>query len=1189
MQIKRKAALLLAAVLTASSVFSGLPAAAADSADESAGSDPRGSLMAGEFISVSSVTPSGASVVVNDNGMSGLESYIHLHDTKAANSYKTKIAGKKGAFTFAFSEIVPLGYMYIWNYNANGALDDGMKDVKIQYSLDKENWFDLGGGDYTLARALESENVRYGGNSANNQNDGYRTPINFGGLSVKYVRIIPQSNYGGDGYGLSEVRFFRFKTRPKSGSLISASGRAPKSTSAVNLSNNYGLSDLTSYSAVHSNAPETMWYSEQSADDSFVVLDLDGTYPIRSLYIWNYNDPDNLNSGVKRVRLEYTTKNPYSISGSTINYAGGEWTTLGEYEIPIGTGTDGMPYSLSVEFEEKQAQYIRITPLENYGGDGFGLSAVRAFAGSGWAVEPSRDWSQLFSNEGTFDYQTSGVNKSSVTGWLAADGIYTVNMNGSDRAGSSDSETKTTFLFSDTLVGNFSGFGGTAGQYGKNMYYQGLKNNTLATLIGNTPDPRNMQFYLTTSDSSTSILGDGNWAQELVKIGDRLFCWSFSHIGLSAANFMFNRFDLSGKTLPDFATKPSTSNADILTEYNENGTDYRIEFSGAVMDNTESGGATPDPDGYIYLYGIKSYQAFLLMKSPVVARVKPEDFSDVSAWRYWNGSEWVDDVTQCAVIDGGDGMVSNEFSVSYMESGAFAGKYVMNFTNFTITTSLALATADTPYGTFNNSTDKLYIYDCPQTYKILEKNGDSGIYTYNSKAHPHLSKNGELLISYNVNSYNFDDRTSFEYLHPYFVTLFTIDESASSDSPQRAVTSDGEELAAGAAVTVSVAKQGSSAENAVDSDVSTAWESGVELTSDSSHAVKEETALTLDFGTPKTVNKVVLHWGSQAKKSPDGYKIEYSSDGENWYEADAAYHYGASRANGSVNYSADTVRFDAVSARYLRVNVLKASGLNSPSIREIEVYNSQTVYAPSEAIFTPSPLNVGAHGETDSDYSALESALAKISSASPEESKYTAESWSKFIEALNSANALMASSEEAQQSKIEAAVSALNLAYAALVVKPSASAAPNNTPNTSNTVSTPTTAAAIKNGWVKKGGKTYYYKNGVLKKNAWVKVNGKTYRTNASGAKITGTKWITVKGKKYRLVKSVRQSNKIIKIGKKRYYVAKTGVLKKNVWIKYKKKWYRANKKGVLLQNTVKKIKGKKYRFNKKAVCKNKK
>lgn len=1178
--MKKRFSLFMALMLTLSVPFSGItPAAFAAGENRSLNradikKDPRGTVMAGEFINCASIEPPKAAPLINNKGMSGLDSRIHLHNMNDSSGYKSELSGKKGALTFAFSQTEALGYMYIWNYNVYGELENGMKRVKIQYSFDKKSWHNLGGGEFELAKALQSENDQYGGNAANNLNDGRRTPIDFGGLPAKYVRIIPLDNYGGDSYGLSEVRFFRFKTRPDKGSLISATARAPLADSnPADIANGFGLSDLTSENALHGCLPETMWLSEKPADKSFVVINLDGTYPVDKMCVWNYNEAGKTDCGMKKVKIEYTTRRPYMDSDKGINYANGEWTSLGEYTLPQGTGDSGMPCSLTVDFKNVQAQHIRITPLDNYGGSGYGLSAVRVFAGNGWAVEPSRDWSGLFSCEGSFDYQTSGVNKRDKVGWLAADGIYTLNMNGADRSGSFGPEAKTTFLFSDTLIGNFYNYGGLKGRYGKNMNYQGLKNNTFATLLGDKPDPRSFQFYLNPGDSSSSILGDGNWAQELVRVNDKMYAWSFGHdSNWAATKYMFNTFDINSAGLPDFNTAPIAENSDFLTEFTQDGINYRIEFSGAVMDNTESGGATPNPDGYIYIYGLKSYNnGIILLKFPVVARVKPESFKNLSEWRYYDGNGWVDDIKKCAGIDGGDGMVSSEFSVSYMESGAFAGKYVMTFTNFTMSTMLAVGVSDTPYGPFNNASGKLSIYDCPQALAIKEENGDAGIYTYNAKAHPNLSADGELLISYNLNSRNFDERSSFEFLHPEFVTLFDVKESAAVTA--ETFCSDGENLALSEHAKADSDFNESEAVNAVDGDINTAWVSGAEVDRHNGNSVGPIT-FTLSFDNEITADKLVLGWGEgQGKKSDDGYKAEYSPDGVNWSELPAVYHYGTNKKYGGIISSADILRFDKIKARCFKITIFKSQNLNSPVLREAEVYNTQLKTAPVKEAFIPEPVSADAIGEIDIDYSEILRLLTEIKAENPLKPQYTPESYDTFEQALMSAQKMYDDEAAENQAQADEAAAALKKAYEELEKLP---ASPDKPPVT------------VKNGWVWENSAEYYYKNGVLQKNVWVTTGNKTFRTDKNGAKIKGNKWIKIKANRFRLNKGALLKNRIFKVGKRSYFAKKSGAVSRNAWIKYKKKWYRSDKTGALYRNKTKKIGGKKYKFNKKCVCINK-
>ncbi len=726
----------------------------------------RGTPIVGEFLSCKVTSPSGAGKLVDNSGMSGLRAPNHLHNTNVNNSFSST---SPTPITFRFDSPQPIGYIYIWNYNAGGNQVNGMKDIRVEYSLDGRTWFTVGTGKYTLSKALPGENTQYGGNAANNQASG-RNAIDMMGVPASYVRITPLSNYGGSQYGLSEVRFFRYKTRPGAGQMITSSATAPLAGSVpANLVNGWGMSDLGSAAATHSNDPSTMWYTA-SSDETMIVLDLDGTYPLDRLVFWNYNDPDRLNCGVRQVKIEYTTNEPYRFEDGKLDYQSGTWKQLGKFTLAQGDGSDSLHPSLTIPFDGLHAQHIRITLLSNYGGEGIGLSEVRAFAASGWAVEPSREWTGLFSNEGSFPYQISGQYGSGGKGWIGADGIYTLHINGSDMTGSANASSKTLFLFSDTLIGNFKGFSGTFGKYGLSMNQYGMVNHSMATLIGKEPDPRKIQFYLHSTDAYGNIIPRQDWAQELVRIGNKIYTWGIRYgKDWSASQYDLVCFDTRADGFPDFTQSPLvTDNTPTRTQVG----DTTYEFGNCVLDNSASGSATPNPDGYIYIFGLRSSPGFLIQKYAIVARVKPADFTNHSQWRYWDGSGWVAEMTEAAPISDKP-TISSEYSVSYVKSGQYRGKFMLVFTQDTMFSQLQFAVSDTLTGTYvTQGSDPIYY--CDEVFSIYEACGDKAIYTYNAKAHPHLSADGELLISYNVNSQNFEANLSHEYLHPHFVKYFEI-------------------------------------------------------------------------------------------------------------------------------------------------------------------------------------------------------------------------------------------------------------------------------------------------------------------------------------------------------------------------------------------------------------------------------
>lgn len=99
---------------------------------------------------------------------------------------------------YEFDRVYALHAMLIWNHNAmtEPLIGFGIKDAKVEYSLDGIDWTSLG-EEYTFAQATGKAD--YASN----------TTIDFGAVPAKYVRITAASNWGGllAQYGLSEVRF----------------------------------------------------------------------------------------------------------------------------------------------------------------------------------------------------------------------------------------------------------------------------------------------------------------------------------------------------------------------------------------------------------------------------------------------------------------------------------------------------------------------------------------------------------------------------------------------------------------------------------------------------------------------------------------------------------------------------------------------------------------------------------------------------------------------------------------------------------------------------------------------------------------------------------------------------------------------------------------------------------------------
>ncbi len=337
-----------------------------------------------------------------------------------------------------------------------------------------------------------------------------------------------------------------------------------------------------------------------------------------------------------------------------------------------------------------------------------------------FTVEEAPEWTSLFHRN---------------HGWFGADGIFSIPLNGIDKANASDS---TMFLFSDTMVGEIDD--------GK-IVRSHMVNNSVAYLKGSTPDEKNIVFsYAENNNRPQSLfipatpnsqsgdyywLGDGFVNQALN--GDTyLFAYRMRNIGEGEWNF--RQVGNVIIKLPAGSRPPFDNQIQIETPFlitGENETDNGSLGAGIFINTKEAG--APYPDGYIYVYGVIG-----IMKNLLVSRVLPRDFEDFDKWRFWDGETWNKDFSK---IESVTENVSNELSVTPLPDGRYALVFQVNGMSNKVGLRLGL----TPYGPFGPI---INIWECRETE---QKN----YITYNAKAHPHLSNTCELLISYNVNSFNF--------------------------------------------------------------------------------------------------------------------------------------------------------------------------------------------------------------------------------------------------------------------------------------------------------------------------------------------------------------------------------------------------------------------------------------------------
>lgn len=338
-----------------------------------------------------------------------------------------------------------------------------------------------------------------------------------------------------------------------------------------------------------------------------------------------------------------------------------------------------------------------------------------------FTAAPAPEWSDLF------------VRKS---GWFGGDGIFAIPFSGSD-AGERDSIL---FLFSDTVIGEIDG--------DKLKPGVSMVNNSVAVLKGKKPDPASLTFRIAGEagkyraiftpradkpDKDTYFwLGDGFVNDDA---GKDLFIFGYKITNTHDNSALpFKETGNSLIRIPAGSHFPYTGQQQFDLPFNDykNGGET-ISFGSAVFNNSGSAEKT-GADGFVYVYGVKG-----ATKKLMSARVKPASVTAFDQWEFWNGKGWSKEVKSAAMLADS---VSNELSVSLLSPGKYALVYQLGG----LFPDICMQVGPTPVGPFG---PRIVLYKTSADVK------DPDLFTYNAKAHPALSAPGELLISYNVNTFKF--------------------------------------------------------------------------------------------------------------------------------------------------------------------------------------------------------------------------------------------------------------------------------------------------------------------------------------------------------------------------------------------------------------------------------------------------
>jgi hypothetical protein len=341
------------------------------------------------------------------------------------------------------------------------------------------------------------------------------------------------------------------------------------------------------------------------------------------------------------------------------------------------------------------------------------------------------------------------------TGWFGADGIFTIPLDGIENQGDTDKETL--FIFSDTYIGEVINNVPKPGNV--------MVNNTTAWMKGLEPKKSAIDFeYNLDSDGKPTSyfvpknknardneyfwLGDGFINHQK---NNALYVFAY-HVHKTGPNvFDFEQTNVALLKVEEPTKEGIAASTQIATDLGfVHPTEGRVYFGSGLFVNTKEANA-PKPDGYVYIYGIMERQ-----KSLIAARVRPENIENINKWRFWNGKTWGVQKEEVVEITNA---ISNELSVTPTEDGNF----LLTFTVLGLSDKVGIRVGTSPVGPFGQIHE---VYTCPE-YK------ENGLFPYNAKAHYHLSKPGELLISYNTITLNFweDIQKDASIYHPRFIKV----------------------------------------------------------------------------------------------------------------------------------------------------------------------------------------------------------------------------------------------------------------------------------------------------------------------------------------------------------------------------------------------------------------------------------
>lgn len=405
------------------------------------------------------------------------------------------------------------------------------------------------------------------------------------------------------------------------------------------------------------------------------------------------------------------------------------------------------------------------------------FSAMNLFAQC--AIEPSmgvpsKEWDDIFTQNGP----GRGLEPAGAPGWTGGDSTYSIVLPNGDTA----------FFFSDSYIGEATP---TKGDGTVTVDKNGVRT-TAINCFPPTCDPVASSFIARNSivllskdkkilktlvgpknkDGHSTSYFEMNEPDRYYWLGDATLT-QVDKRGTMKVFVFLHKFD--GK-LKYYGSAIAQLNATTLA------VEKTIELKNAPDPATHWGSALHMAGKYgkytLYIYGKRGVDG---KKQAFVAKTDLangfETLTDTTKWTVWNGKDWVVGLGSEAVITPPTDSISDEYSVHKFKVNG-RNTYIMVALDSSAPwgewRDLTLYSSCSPTGPF---TGKHKIYETPETTATqlpgfppsLKLSGR--LVMYNPHIHPQFTKDGKLLISYNLNRQHNSDSIYIDGYRPKFITV----------------------------------------------------------------------------------------------------------------------------------------------------------------------------------------------------------------------------------------------------------------------------------------------------------------------------------------------------------------------------------------------------------------------------------